>query len=187
VNPVGLRSCYDEGKRCAETLFMDYHRQHGLEVKIARIFNTYGPRMRSDDGRVVSNFIAQALQGSPLTIYGDGSQTRAFCYVDDLITGLITLMESPAELTGPVNLGNPQETSMLELAQRIVRLTGSASGYEFRALPSDDPVQRCPDIGVARQHLGWAPRVPLEQGLSATVDYFRRLLRPTAEPESAVL
>jgi UDP-glucuronate decarboxylase len=172
VNPVGLRSCYDEGKRCAETLFMDYHRQHRLEVKIARIFNTYGPRMRPDDGRVVSNFIVQALEGRPLTIYGDGSQTRAFCYVDDLIDGLIRLMDSPPDITGPVNIGNPLETSMLELAELVLRLTGSRSELIHERLPSDDPVQRCPDITLARQLLGWQPTVALEDGLQATIDYF---------------
>lgn len=172
VNPVGLRSCYDEGKRCAETLFMDYHRQHGLQVKIARIFNTHGPRMRPDDGRVVSNFINQALRGQPITIYGDGSQTRAFCYVDDLIEGLTALMNTPASFTGPVNLGNPVETSMLQLAERVLTLTGSSSRLIFEALPSDDPVQRCPDISLAREQLKWWPRVGLDQGLTATIGYF---------------
>jgi UDP-glucuronate decarboxylase len=173
VNPIGVRSCYDEGKRCAETLFFDYHRQHQLPVKVARIFNTYGPRMLPNDGRVVSSFIVQALRGEPLTIFGDGSQTRSFCYVDDLVDGLIALMNSPPEVTGPVNLGNPREFTMLELAALILRLTGSDSPLEHRPLPSDDPARRKPDISRARELLKWEPAVPLEEGLSRTVEYFR--------------
>jgi len=172
VNPIGPRSCYDEGKRCAETLFFDYHRQHGLEIKVARIFNTYGPRMHPADGRVVSNFIMQALRGEPITLYGSGDQTRSFCYVDDLIDGLIRLMESPPEVTGPINLGNPTEFSMRQLAEQVLAMTGSKSQLEFRPLPPDDPRQRCPDIGLARRTLGWAPRVPLAEGLKPTIDYF---------------
>lgn len=173
VNPVGVRSCYDEGKRCAETLFFDYWRQHRLEIKVARIFNTYGPRMHPDDGRVVSNFIVQALRGQPLTIYGDGSQTRSFCYVDDLVEGLIRLMESEAGFTGPVNLGNPGEFSMLALADAVIRETESASKTVFKPLPQDDPVQRQPDIGLASKVLHWEPGIGLEEGLGRTVDYFR--------------
>ena len=176
VNPVGLRSCYDEGKRCAETLFFDYHRQHGLRIKVARIFNTYGPNMHPHDGRVVSNFIVQALRGDDITVYGDGSQTRAFCYVDDLIGGLMRLMDSADDFTGPVNLGNPQEFTMMELAEQVIRLTGSRSRIVHQPLPSDDPVQRCPDIGLARKQLGWEPRVPLEDGLKRTIAYFKTLL-----------
>jgi UDP-glucuronate decarboxylase len=176
VNPIGLRSCYDEGKRCAETLFFDYHRQHRLRIKVARIFNTYGPNMHPDDGRVVSNFIVQALRGGDITVYGDGSQTRAFCYVDDLIGGLVRLMDTRDEFTGPVNLGNPVEVSVRELAQRVIALTGSRSKIVHRPLPSDDPVQRCPDIETARAALSWAPHVALDDGLRATIDYFRRLL-----------
>ena len=175
VNPVGPRSCYDEGKRCAETLFFDYHRQHNLKIKVARIFNTYGPRMHVADGRVVSNFIVQALGGEPITIYGDGSQTRSFCYVDDLVEGLIRLMESPDEVTGPINLGNPVEFSMLELAEQVVTITGSRSATVFKPLPQDDPRQRKPDITLATNHLGWAPTVMLKEGLGRTVDYFRKL------------
>ncbi len=174
VNPIGPRSCYDEGKRCAETLFFDYNRQHGLPIKVARIFNTYGPNMHPDDGRVVSNFIMQALAGEPITIYGDGSQTRSFCFVSDLIDGLIKLMESPKDVTGPINLGNPVELSILELAESVIRLTGSKSELVFRPLPQDDPIQRQPDITRAREQLGWAPRVPLEEGLKATITYFER-------------
>ncbi len=177
VNPIGLRSCYDEGKRCAETLFFDYHRQAGLPIKVVRIFNTYGPRMHPGDGRVVSNFIVSALLGRPLALYGDGRQTRAFCYVDDLIDGCIRLMEAPDELTGPVNLGNPVETTVAELADTVLRLTGSKSSLEHRPLPSDDPVRRCPDISLARKTLDWEPRTPLEDGLKSTIDYFDDLLR----------
>jgi UDP-glucuronate decarboxylase len=176
VNPVGVRSCYDEGKRCAETLFFDYWRQHRLEIKVARIFNTYGPRMHPDDGRVVSNFIVQALRGQPLTIYGDGSQTRSFCYVDDLVEGLIRLMESEAALTGPVNLGNPGEFSMLALADAVIRETRSASKMVFKPLPEDDPVQRQPDIGLANRVLHWEPEIGLEEGLGKAVDYFRGVI-----------
>jgi UDP-glucuronate decarboxylase len=173
VNPVGIRSCYDEGKRCAETLFFDYWRQHQLEIKVARIFNTYGPRMLPDDGRVVSNFIVQALQGNDITIYGDGSQTRSFCYVSDLVEGLIRLMCSPVELTGPVNLGNPGEFSIRELAEKVVAGTGSSSKVVYEPLPQDDPTQRQPDIGLAREHLDWVPCVPLDEGLEKTIEYFR--------------
>jgi UDP-glucuronate decarboxylase len=174
VNPVGLRSCYDEGKRCAETLFFDYHRQHGLDIKVARIFNTYGPRMHRADGRVVSNFVVQALEDQPITVYGDGSQTRSFCYVDDLVDGLIRLMESPKGFTGPVNLGNPAEFTIRQLAELVLAETGSRSPIIVRRLPDDDPKQRQPDINLARLQLGWAPLVELEQGLKPTVDYFRR-------------
>jgi UDP-glucuronate decarboxylase len=174
VNPIGPRSCYDEGKRCAETLFFDYHRQHGLEIKVARIFNTYGPRMHPADGRVVSNFIMQALRGEPITLYGSGEQTRSFCYVDDLIDGLIRLMESPAAVTGPINLGNPTEFTIRQLAEQVIAMTGSKSTLEFRPLPADDPRQRRPDIGLATARLGWTPRVPLEEGLRPTIDYFAR-------------
>jgi UDP-glucuronate decarboxylase len=176
VNPIGLRSCYDEGKRCAETLFFDYHRQHKLRIKVARIFNTYGPRMHPNDGRVVSNFIVQALKGAPITVYGKGDQTRSFCYVDDLVDALVRLMGSPDGFSGPVNLGNPGEFTILELARRVVAMTGSASKIVFAALPSDDPKQRCPDIALAGSALGWAPGVPLEDGLRRTVDYFRKAL-----------
>ena len=176
VNPIGPRSCYDEGKRCAETLFFDYHRQHRLEIKVARIFNTYGPRMHPSDGRVVSNFIVQALKGEPITIYGDGSQTRAFCYVDDLIEGFIRLMESPADLTGPVNLGNPGEFTIRELAEMTIEMTGSKSKLTFQPLPQDDPKQRRPNITLAQQRLGWEPTVPLRKGLGETIAYFDRLL-----------
>lgn len=175
VNPIGIRSCYDEGKRCAETLFFDYHRQHGLRIKVARIFNTYGPRMHPADGRVVSNFIVQALGGNPITLYGDGQQTRSFCYVDDLIEGLIRLMDSPDEVTGPVNIGNPAEFSMKELAALVLEQTGSASPVRQEPLPADDPRQRQPDIRRARDLLGWEPRVQLSQGLERTIDYFRTL------------
>ena len=176
VNSIGPRSCYDEGKRCAETLFFDYYRQHDLSIKVARIFNTYGPRMRPDDGRVVSNFIVQALEGRPLTIYGDGSQTRSFCYVDDLVDGLIRLMESPREVVGPINLGNPGEFTMLELAQQVIAKVGGVSTIEYQPLPQDDPTQRQPDIDRARAQLGWSPTVALSEGLDRTVDYFRELL-----------
>ena len=176
VNPVGVRSCYDEGKRCAETLFFDYHRQHALPVKVARIFNTYGPSMLPDDGRVVSTFIVQALLGQPLTVYGDGSQTRSFCYVDDLVSGLIALMDSAPEVTGPVNLGNPAEFTMTELAEQVLALTGSSSPIEHRPLPADDPVRRRPDISRAAEVLGWEPVTDLAGGLKRTVDYFRETL-----------
>ena len=172
VNPIGPRSCYDEGKRCAETLFFDYHRQHGLEIKVARIFNTYGPRMHPADGRVVSNFITQALKDEPITLYGTGDQTRSFCYVDDLVDGLIQLMESPAETTGPINLGNPTEFTIRRLAELVIEQTCSASELQFRALPPDDPKQRQPDIARAAALLGWAPTVSLEEGLRATIEYF---------------
>lgn len=180
VNPIGPRSCYDEGKRCAETLFFDYNRQHGLEVKVARIFNTYGPRMHHADGRVVSNFIVQALRGEPITIYGDGSQTRSFCYVDDLVEGFIRLMESDASVTGPVNLGNPGEFTMLELAEKVIQSTGSSSKIVFQDLPQDDPKQRRPDISLAKKTLDWEPTVALDQGLGWTVDYFTNLLSDMA-------
>jgi UDP-glucuronate decarboxylase len=173
VNPIGPRSCYDEGKRCAETLFFDYHRQHRLEIKVARIFNTYGPRMHPSDGRVVSNFIVQAIKGAPITIYGNGYQTRSFCYVDDLIDGLIRLMESPAELTGPINLGNPNEFTMRELAAEVLSETGSSSTIKTFPLPPDDPKQRRPDISAAKAQLGWEPNVSLRDGLKPTVKYFR--------------
>jgi UDP-glucuronate decarboxylase len=176
VNPIGLRSCYDEGKRCAETLFFDYHRQHRLRIKVARIFNTYGPNMHPDDGRVVSNFVVQALRGQDITVYGDGLQTRAFCYVDDLVGALVRLMDTRDDFTGPVNLGNPVEVSVRHLAERVIALTGSRSRIVSRPLPPDDPVQRCPDIGVATSALGWEPRVSLEDGLKATIGYFRQLL-----------
>ncbi|WP_369346098.1 UDP-glucuronic acid decarboxylase family protein [Demequina iriomotensis] len=176
VNPVGTRACYDEGKRAAETLFFDYRRQHGLDIKVIRIFNTYGPRMDANDGRVVSNFIVQALKGEPITIYGDGSQTRSFCYVDDLIDGMVRLMGTKPGFTGPVNVGNPVEFTIAELAEATVRLTGSQSSIEYRPLPADDPRQRKPDIGIARDGLGWTPHVPLEQGLEKTIAYFRGVL-----------
>lgn len=173
VNPLGPRACYDEGKRCAETLFFDYHRQHRVKVKVARIFNTYGPRMHPNDGRVVSNFIVQALAGRDITLFGDGSQTRAFCYVDDLIEGFVRLMATGDDVTGPMNLGNPEELSIAELAREVLRLTGARSQLVFRPLPQDDPVQRCPDIGLARKVLGWAPVVGLEAGLPRVIAYFR--------------
>jgi UDP-glucuronate decarboxylase len=177
VNPTGLRSCYDEGKRCAETLFFDYYRQHRLPVKVARIFNTYGPNMLPDDGRVVSSFIVSALRGEPLTVFGDGSQTRSFCYVDDMVEGLIALMNSPPQVTGPVNLGNPVEFTMLELAKKVLALTGAHSPVEHHPLPADDPARRRPDITRARELLGWEPTVPLDEGLKRTVEYFRHALR----------
>ncbi len=177
VNPIGPRSCYDEGKRCAETLFFDYRRQHGLPVKVARIFNTYGPRMHPNDGRVVSSFIVQALTGADITVFGDGSQTRSFCYADDLIEGFVRLMASPDDLTGPVNLGNPGEFTMLQLAREVLDLTGSRSRIRHLPLPQDDPRQRRPDITVAAERLGWAPTVALREGLSRTVAYFEELLR----------
>ena len=176
VNPIGPRACYDEAKRVAETLFFDYHRQHGLAIRVARIFNTYGPRMAADDGRVVSNFIVQALRGEPLTIYGDGSQTRSFCYVDDLVGGLIALMENTAGEVGPVNLGNPGEFTMLELAEKVLELTGSSSSIEHLPLPQDDPKQRQPDISRAKKSLGWEPTVPLNEGLVKTIEYFSKSL-----------
>ena len=176
VNPIGLRSCYDEGKRCAETLFFDYHRQHKLRIKVARIFNTYGPRMHPNDGRVVSNFIIQALRGDDITVFGKGSQTRSFCYIDDLIDGLIRLMNSPDEFTGPVNLGNPVEFSILELAQKVIELTEAKSHIIFTPLPSDDPKQRQPDIALAKGKLAWEPIIQLEEGLRKTIDYFKSLL-----------
>ena len=176
VNFIGLRSCYDEGKRCAETLFFDYNRQHRMEIKVARIFNTYGPRMHLNDGRVVSNFITQALQGKPITVFGDGCQTRSFCYVDDLIEGLISFINTPDEVTGPINLGNPREISILELAEKVIELTNSRSEILFEPLPEDDPRQRQPDITLARQTLGWEPKVPLEEGLNKTIAYFEELL-----------
>ncbi len=174
VNPIGLRSCYDEGKRCAETLFFDYHRQHGLAIKVPRIFNTYGPRMHPNDGRVVSNFIVQALRGEPITIYGDGSQTRSFCYVDDLVEALLRLMATGDDFTGPINLGNPREFTILQLAEMVVEMTGSKSKIERRPLPSDDPKQRRPDISLAQKALdGWKPLTPLEMGLRKTIAYFK--------------
>ena len=177
VNPIGMRSCYDEGKRCAETLFFDYHRQHRLRIKVARIFNTYGPRMHPNDGRVVSNFIVQALTGQPITVYGDGGQTRAFCYVDDLIDALTGLMDTADDFTGPINLGNPEEFSVLDLARKVIELTGSSSTLIFKPLPSDDPMQRCPDIGLAGRVLGWTPKVTHREGLARTIAYFERVLR----------
>jgi len=175
VNPIGPRACYDEGKRCAETLFFDYWRQHGLRIKVARIFNTYGPRMHPDDGRVVSNFIVQALEGRPITLYGDGSQTRSFCFVDDLIEGFVRLMASADTVTGPINLGNPREMTVRELAEMVVAMVGSRSEIVFRPLPADDPMQRRPDITLARETLGWTPSVSLEEGLARTIAYFRAL------------
>jgi UDP-glucuronate decarboxylase len=176
VNPIGMRSCYDEGKRCAETLFFDYRRQHQLQIKVARIFNTYGPRMHPNDGRVVSSFIVQALQGKPITVFGDGSQTRSFCYVDDLIEALIRFMKTSNEFTGPVNIGNPDEYSILKLAETIIELTGSKSDIIFEKLPQDDPLQRRPDISLAKRHLDWQPKVTLEHGLKKTIEYFQRNL-----------
>ena len=173
VNPIGIRSCYDEGKRAAETLFFDYHRQHGVDIKVIRIFNTYGPHMDMDDGRVVSNFIVQALKGEDITIYGDGSQTRSFCYVDDLVEGMYRMMNSREDLTGPVNLGNPGEFTMLELARKVIALTGSRSKLVYRPLPQDDPAQRKPVIDLAKKELGWEPQIMLEEGLKKTIDYFR--------------
>jgi len=185
VNPIGVRACYDEGKRCAETLFMDYRRQHGLAIKIARIFNTYGPRMHPNDGRVVSNFIVSALANRPLTLYGTGKQTRSFCYVDDLIDGLLRMMDTPTEITGPINLGNPVETSMRALAERVIALTASRSQLTYQALPADDPLQRCPDIARARSLLHWTPAVALDDGLRATIAYFRSRM-PSIATEVAV-
>jgi len=176
TNPIGLRSCYDEGKRCAETLFFDYHRQHRVNIKVARIFNTYGPRMHPNDGRVVSNFIMQALRNEPITLYGDGRQTRSFCFVDDLIGGLMALMETPREFIGPVNLGNPGEFTIKELAEMVIEMTGSRSTLTYLPLPSDDPRQRCPDISLAREAMGWAPSIPLREGLAQTIKYFDTML-----------
>jgi len=176
VNPIGLRSCYDEGKRCAETLFFDYRRQHGLNIKVARIFNTYGPRMHPNDGRVVSNFIVQALKNEPISVYGEGSQTRSFCYVDDLIEGFVRLMNTPDDFTGPVNLGNPGEFTILELAQKVIKMTNSSSKIEFKPLPSDDPKQRQPDISLAQKALNWNVKIKLEEGLPKTIEYFRAML-----------
>ncbi len=176
VNPIGPRSCYDEGKRCAETLFFDYHRQHKLAIKVVRIFNTYGPRMHPNDGRVVSNFIVQALRNEDITVYGNGEQTRSFCYVDDLLEAMVRMMATPADITGPINIGNPVEVTMLELAERIISLTGSKSKLCFKPLPQDDPKQRKPDIAIAKRVLDWQPKVALEDGLKATIDYFRRTI-----------
>jgi UDP-glucuronate decarboxylase len=187
VNPIGPRACYDEGKRAAETLFFDYHRQHRLRIRVARIFNTFGPRMHPNDGRVVSNFIVQALKGEPITLYGDGSQTRAFCYVDDLIEGFVRLMDAPDDVTGPINLGNPVETPVRALAEKIVEMIGSKSKIEYRPLPVDDPTQRCPDISRAKNLLGgWEPRVPLERGLEKTIAYFDRLLVEQGEKTTRI-
>ena len=176
VNPIGPRGCYDEGKRCAETLFFDYHRQHGMNIRVARIFNTYGPRMHPNDGRVVSNFIVQALKGEPITLYGNGSQTRSFCYIDDLVSGLIALMDAPDDVIGPINLGNPIEFTITELAQQVIAMTGSSSLIEAHPLPQDDPLQRCPDIGRAQKLLNWQPAIPLGEGLKRTIDYFARVI-----------
>jgi UDP-glucuronate decarboxylase len=176
VNPIGPRACYDEGKRCAETLFFDYYRQHRVQIKVARIFNTYGPRMHPNDGRVVSSFIMQALQGKPLTVFGNGKQTRSFCYVEDLIDGLVRMMNTPDDFTGPVNLGNPEEFTMLDLAKKIINMTGSNSKIIYKPLPQDDPKQRQPDIGLAKKVLGWSPTVPLDKGLQKTISYFETLL-----------
>ena len=180
VNPIGIRSCYDEGKRCAETLFFDYYRQHALDIKVVRIFNTYGPRMHPNDGRVVSNFIVQALKGEDITIYGDGSQTRSFCYVDDLIEAMVQMMDSERDFTGPVNIGNPVEYTMLELAEKVIALVGGRSKLAYKPLPADDPRQRQPDIRLAGSKLGWQPKVALEDGLKETIGYFRRLLQDGA-------
>ncbi len=187
VNTIGPRACYDEGKRCAETLFFDYQRQHDVRIKVARIFNTYGPRMHPNDGRVVSNFIIQALKGESITLFGDGSQTRAFCYVDDLIEGFVRLMATPDHVTGPINLGNPVEMTVRQLAERVIDLTGSPSKIEFRPLPVDDPTQRCPDIAMARETLGWEPKVALDNGLKRTIAYFDQLLRETEQRESTLI
>ena len=180
VSPIGPRACYDEGKRCAEALFFDFYRMYGVEIKVARIFNTYGPKMRADDGRVVSNFIVQALRNEPLTLHGDGSQTRSFCYVDDLIEAIIELMKTPSAITGPVNLGNPSEVTVRELAARVLRLTGSGSRIAHRPMPVDDPTRRCPDISLARAVLGWQPRTPLEEGLRRTAAWFAQSVHPDA-------
>ncbi|MCR6736406.1 MAG: SDR family oxidoreductase [Afipia sp.] len=184
VNPIGFRSCYDEGKRCAETLFFDYHRQHHLRIKVARIFNTYGPRMHPNDGRVVSNFIVQALRGEEISIYGDGSQSRAFCYVDDMIDGFVRMMDTPDSVTGPVNLGNPSEFTIRELAERVIELTGSSSKISYKPLPHDDPRQRCPDISKARELLDWRPVTALNEGLLKTINYFENQLSGTIESPS---
>ena len=184
VNPIGIRSCYDEGKRCAETLFFDYHRQHKVDIKVARIFNTYGPRMHPADGRVVSNFIVQALGNEPITIYGDGRQTRSFCYVDDLIDAFVAFMATPSEFTGPVNLGNPNEFRIIELAEKIIASTGSRSTIVRKPMPEDDPAQRRPDIALARKHLGWEPKVQLDEGLARTIEYFEAMLREGGTPAS---
>ena len=183
VNPLGPRACYDEGKRCAETLFFDYFRQHRTRIKVARIFNTYGPRMHPNDGRVVSNFIVQALRGANITLYGDGNQTRAFCYVDDLIDGFVRLVATGDDITGPINLGNPHEIPVAELADRVIRLTGSQSRIVYRELPQDDPLQRCPDIALARRTLEWEPHVPLDDGLARTIAYFERMLVERGEKQ----
>jgi UDP-glucuronate decarboxylase len=185
VNPIGPRACYDEGKRCAETLFFDYYRQHGLRIRVVRIFNTYGPRMHPHDGRVVSNFIVQALKNEPITLYGDGTQTRAFCYVDDLVEGFVRMMDAPDDITGPMNLGNPVEIPVAELARRIIALTGARSSIEHRALPVDDPIQRCPDIAQAKAILDWEPQVALEPGLTRTIAYFEALLTKRGEIPAA--
>ena len=177
VNTIGIRSCYDEGKRCAETLFFDYHRQNRVNIRVVRIFNTYGPRMHPNDGRVVSNFIVQALNNQDITVYGDGSQTRSFCYVDDLIEGMVRMMNGPDEFVGPVNLGNPTEFTILELAEKIIQLTGSKSGIVFQPLPQDDPLQRQPDISLAKEKLQWEPGMPLEQGLQSTIAFFKTFLK----------
>ena len=177
VNPIGPRACYDEGKRCAETLFFDYWRQHGMRIKVARIFNTYGPRMHPDDGRVVSNFIVQALEGRPITLYGDGSQTRSFCFVDDLIEGFVRLMASPDDVTGPINLGNPREMTVRELAEMVVKMVGAKAEIVYRPLPADDPLQRQPNITLAKDTLGWEPKITLEQGLERTIAYFRERMK----------
>lgn len=174
VNPIGPRACYDEGKRCAETLFFDYRRQHGMDAKVVRIFNTYGPRMLENDGRVISNFIVQALRGEPITVFGDGSQTRSFCYVDDLVEGLIRALGAPPDVSGPINLGNPGEFSIKELAEKVIALTGSPSAIDYRPLPQDDPKRRRPDIALAQELLGWSPTIPLDKGLKPTIDYFRK-------------
>lgn len=183
VNPIGLRSCYDEGKRCAETLFFDYHRQHGLPIKVARIFNTYGPGMHPDDGRVVSNFVVQALKNEPITVYGDGSQIRSFCYVKDLVKGLLSLMESEPSFTGPVNLGNPEEIAIIDLVDMIRTVTGTSSRVVFLPLPENDPRRRCPDITLAREKLGWNPETELRRGLEATAEYFDKLLSGSMDKE----
>jgi UDP-glucuronate decarboxylase len=185
VNPIGPRACYDEGKRCAETLFFDYHRQHKTRIKVVRIFNTYGPRMHPNDGRVVSNFIVQALKGQPITIYGKGTQTRSFCYVDDLIGGFLKMMDTPDSFTGPCNIGNPGEFTIKELAEKVIKLTGSRSKLVYRPLPQDDPLQRCPDITLAKKHLKWQPTIQLEEGLKKTIGYFEKRLvdeRSAAKP-----
>ena len=186
VNAIGSRACYDEGKRCAETLFFDYYRQHGLRIRVARIFNTYGPRMHPNDGRVVSNFVVQALKGEAITVFGDGSQTRSFCYVDDLIDGLIKLMDAPDDVTGPINLGNPDEFTIRELAETVVSLTGATSEIVFQPLPEDDPIQRQPDISLAQRVLGWAPTIPLEAGLKKTIAYFQQVVRATGADSAEV-